>query len=301
MTTTYTQVLVGGGSGFIGRHLMKSLNEKGYGVTIVSRIPGSQRISWDELRKSGLPKKTTAVVSLAGQNVLDPKKRWTPGFKQNVWTSRVNTTMALAQACLTSSVRPKVFVSISGVGIYSPSQTVEYTEESQVKEFDFLSQLCHAWEGAANSCSNIVRTVIIRSGVVLGKNGGMVKQLWLPFFLGLGGPVGPGNQYLPWIHIDDLTNLILYAIENEKVKGVLNGVAPDVITNKEFSTAFAKAMSRPALFQIPTFALNLALSEERAKIMTEGQKVLPKKTLETGFQFKYPRISDAVQEIVSKS
>lgn len=199
-------------------------------------MPGPQRMSWQDIQKTGLPPQTTAVVNLAGQNVLDMKQRWSEGFKQNVWNSRVNTTIALAKAIIKSESKPNVFVTMSGVGIYQPSETVEYSEESMPTEYDFLSKLALAWEKASILPPNVnCRQVNIRCGVVLGRDGGMIKQLYLPFYVGLGGPVMPGGQYLPWIHIDDITRLILYAIENEIVIGVLNGVAPQLITNKQFS------------------------------------------------------------------
>lgn len=199
-------------------------------------MPGPQRISWHDIQNVGIPEETKAVVNLAGQNVLDLKQRWNAGFKQNVWNSRVNTTAALAKAILKTPKKPEVFVTMSGVGIYRPCGDKEYTEETRNEEYDFLSKLCHEWEAAAKMPSDSdVRQVTIRSGVVLGRHGGMIKQLYLPFYLGLGGPILPGNQYLPWIHISDLTRLILFAIENDKIKGVLNGVAPQTITNKIFS------------------------------------------------------------------
>lgn len=251
-----------------------------------------------ELAESGLPANTVAVVSLAGQNVLNPTRRWTPGFKQNVWASRVNTTQSLVQAIIRAPVKPKVFISISGVGIYQPSQTAEYSEDSQGESFDFLSRLCHEWENAAKLPANLgVRQVTVRAGVILGRNGGMIKQLFLPFYLGLGGPVGTGDQYMPWIHIHDMANLLLFAIENGNVQGVLNGVAPQIVTNIQFAKAFGRALWRPALISIPEFVLNVAFSEERAKIMTEGQKVIPKRTLAYGFQYKYPDIDMACRQV----
>ena len=134
------------------------------------------------------------------------------------------------------------------------------------------------------------------SGVVLGRQGGMVQQLFLPFFLGVGGPVGSGNQPMPWIHIKDIVGLYIHAIESEDVSGVMNGVAPQVITNKDFASSFGKALWRPSLIPLPTFAVNLLFSEERGKIMTEGQKVVPKKALDTGYMFQYPDITSAAKE-----
>lgn len=295
--TNLGTVLIGGGTGFIGTAFSNLLRNKGYGVTVISRMPGPQRMSWTDLDKSGLPENTTAVVNLAGQNILDPTRRWTAGFKQNVRSSRINTTYSLAQAIIRASKRPKVFVTMSGVGIYEPSKTIEYTENNRGGHFDFLSDLCHDWEEAGQLPTHLdVRRVIIRSGVVLGRSGGMIKQLFLPFYFGVGGPVGSGDQYLPWIHIKDMARLLVYSIENSNVIGVLNGVAPQTVTNKEFSAAFGKAMWRPAVIPVPQFVLNFAFSEERAKIMTEGQKVVPQRTLRFGFKYDYPDIISACKE-----
>ncbi|XP_072392866.1 epimerase family protein SDR39U1 [Diabrotica undecimpunctata] len=295
-------ILVGGGTGFIGKSLCNLLKQRGYGVTVISRMPGIHRISWNELQDSGLPKDTKAVVNLAGQNVMDITRRWTSGFKQNVFHSRVNTTKTLASLIDKTHEKPNVFVTISGVGAYKPSTTSEYTEDSVVQPFDFFSGLCRDWENAAqlNDNKSKCRLATIRSGVVLGRDGGMIKQLYLPFFLGLGGPVGSGSQFMPWIHIDDLTHLILFAIENPKVDGILNGVAAKPCTNLEFSKAFAKALKRPAIFPVPTFVFNALLSKERAIMITEGQKVIPKKTIALGFKHKYPDIETACKELVAK-
>ncbi|VEN59572.1 unnamed protein product [Callosobruchus maculatus] len=295
-------VLIGGGTGFIGSALRNLLRFKGYGITVVSRMPGPSRISWNELIVNGLPKDTTAVVNLAGQNVMDFTRRWTAGFKQNVYNSRVYTTSTLAKAINDASVKPSVFVTISGVGAYKPDPKKEYTEESPCGDFDFFSKLCKDWESAAKlslESKEKCRLVTIRSGVVLGREGGMIKQLYLPFYLGLGGPIGMGEQFMPWIHIDDLASLIVYAIENPKVEGVLNGVAPTPCTNKEFSLAFGKALHRPAFIPVPSFVFDILLNKERAVMVTEGQIVIPKKTLSTGFKYKYPNIDTACKALVA--
>lgn len=294
-------VLVGGGTGFVGSHLIKVLRNKNYGIKIVSRMPGPQNISWNELNAKGLPRDTVAVVNLAGQNVMDFKRRWTQGFKQNVFNSRVNTTASLANAINKAEKKPKAFVTMSGVGAYKPDSETEYKENSQVTPFDFFSKLVIEWEKASkidDEAKTQCRITTIRSGVVLGKTGGMIKQLYLPFCLGLGGPVGSGSQFLPWIHIQDLINLIIFAIENEKVQGILNGVAPQICTNKEFSNAFAKALNRPAFIPVPHFIFNLILGSERAKMITEGQKVVPQRTQELGFKYSYPTVESACENIV---
>lgn len=133
-------------------------------------------------------------------------------------------------------------------------------------------------------------------GVVLGRHGGMIKQLYWPFFFGLGGPVSAGQQFLPWIHIHDIARLFLFAIENESVEGVLNGVAPDIITNKQFAQAFGRSLWKPAFFPLPAFVCEILLGAERAKMLTQGQKVIPKRTMEFGFHYDYPDISSACRE-----
>uniref|UniRef100_A0A0V0G9Y5 Putative nucleoside-diphosphate sugar epimerase n=1 Tax=Triatoma dimidiata TaxID=72491 RepID=A0A0V0G9Y5_TRIDM len=291
-------VLLGGGTGFVGSALKHLLKKKGYDVTVISRMPGPRRVTWFDICSSGLPNGVTAVVNLAGQNVLDPRQRWTPGFKQNVWNSRINTTFTLAKAITNAKMKPNVFVTISGVGIYKPGVLECYDEYSKVgQSFDFLSKLALEWEKAAQlPLDTGVRSVIIRSGVVLGRQGGMIKSMFLPFFFGLGGPIASGKQPLPWIHLKDLCNLFLFAIENDKVSGVLNGVAPQMVTNEEFTNAFAKAMYRPAFFRVPEFILNVMFSSERAKIMTMGQKVVPAKVKELGFNYEYPTVQEAVKD-----
>ncbi|XP_075524589.1 epimerase family protein SDR39U1 isoform X4 [Dermacentor variabilis] len=246
-----SSVLSGGGTGFIGAALRNALSKLGYDVMIVSRKPGANVLTWTDLAEKGLPE-CAAVFSLAGQNVMDPLRRWTPGFRQNVYASRVETTKALADAIQKMESPPKAFVSISGVG------------------------------------------------VVLGSNGGMVQQLYWPFFLGLGGPVASGTQFMPWVHISDIVGILIHAMSKEGLTGVLNGVAPQIVTNAEFTKEFARAMWRPALFPLPKFVLDLAFSPERATMMTEGQKVIPKRTLESGYKYKFPDVQSACQDVLQR-
>ncbi|XP_003707617.1 epimerase family protein SDR39U1 isoform X1 [Megachile rotundata] len=292
-------VVIGGGTGFIGTQIINSLAGKGVSYTCISRMPGPNRISWHDLECYGLPENTTAVINVAGQNVLDPKQRWSEGFKQNVINSRVKTTKLLAEALV--NTKADAFVTISGVAYYPPNDT-EYTEESKCEQYDFLSKLCHDWEAAAQLPKDSdIRQTTIRSGVVLGKQGGMIKQIYLPFFVGLGGPIGNGNQYMPWIHVTDLVNMFLFSLENKNVHGILNGVAPQIITNKEFTKVFASTMRRPAFIPVPNVALNILFHKERAKIMLEGQKVVPKRVKELGFQYQFPDINSACAEILGKT
>ncbi|XP_043482997.1 epimerase family protein SDR39U1 isoform X1 [Leptopilina heterotoma] len=287
-------VVVGGGTGWIGSCLISALQNQGVKTTIISRMPGPCRISWHDLEKKGLPEDVSDVINVAGQNILDVTRRWTPGYKQNICNSRIETTKALAKAV--SSTDAKSFVTISGVAYY-PTDGKEYTEEDKCEPYDFLSKLCHDWEAAAklpDDCK--IRQVTIRSGVVLGRTGGMIQQIFPPFFMGAGGIMGTGKQYMPWIHIRDLVRLFQHAMCNENLHGVLNGVAPQIITNHEFTKAFAEALWRPSFLPMPTAVVNLLFGEERAKIVLEGQKVIPKKVLESDFKYNFPDIQSACKK-----
>ncbi|KAH0946962.1 hypothetical protein HN011_001620 [Eciton burchellii] len=290
-------IVVGGGSGFIGSRLIEVLSGNNIPHTCISRIAALGRMSWTDVERFGLPEDTSAVINLAGQNVFDMTQKWSTEFKEKIRNSRVGTTKILATAI--QNTKAKVFICISGVAGYKPHALKEYTEESQSESYDFLSTLCYDWEKAGElAVDSNIRKVIIRSGAVLGKHGGMIKQIYLPFYLGLGGPMGSGKQYMPWIHIDDLVNMFLFALQVEKVYGILNGVAPQVITNNEFSHVFATALRRPAIISTPKIILDLLLNEERARMIIEGQKVIPKRVIELGFQYQYPTIKEAIQQII---
>ena len=256
-------------------------------------------ISWIDLEKNGLKEPTHAIVNLAGQNVLDPTRRWSPGFKQNVWNSRINTSKMLVKAIKETKpeFRPEIFINISGVSCYKPDENKVYTEEDKIESYDYMSELCIAWEKAATIDKDTgCRNVKLRTGVVLGREGGMIQSLYMPFFFGFGGPVGDGRQFLPWIHIEDLCELILYSIENKHVEGVLNAVAPDIIRNLDFAKNFGRAMWRPAMIPLPLQVVEFMFSKERAVLLTTGAKIKPKRTLETGFKYNFPRIFEACKD-----
>lgn len=235
-----------------------------------------------------MPHDTSAVINVAGQNILEPMQGWSEGFKQNVRNSRIQTTKSLADAVV--NTRAVCFATISGVAYYKPNN-VEYTEDSKCEPYDFLSELCHDWEAAAKLPENTsIRQVTIRSGVVLGPGGGIIERLYLPFFLFAGSRIGSGKQYMPWIEVTDLANMFIFALENYKVYGILNGVAPQLITNKEFTKALAKAMHRPAIMVTHGLFLRLLFGRERAKMLLEGQKVIPQRVQQLGFQYRHSDI-----------
>ncbi|XP_054165245.1 epimerase family protein SDR39U1-like [Oppia nitens] len=292
------KILIGGGTGFIGGNIANALRAIGSDVWIVSRMPGNQHITWSDINNKTLLDGTQAVINVAGQNVLDARRKWTEGFKQNVINSRVETTKVLANVIKRMKSPPKVYVTISGVGFYKPSLTAEYTEDSESGD-DFMADLCRQWERASLLPPELgVRNVIIRSGVVLGQYGGIIKQIYLPFWFGLGGPIASGKQYFPWIHIEDMINLFMFAIEEDHVTGVLNGVSPQIITNYEFTKALGRALWRPTVIPLPEFVVQKLFGKERAVMMTDGQKVIPKRTLDLGFKYLYSDIDNACKHVV---
>uniref|UniRef100_H3A091 Short chain dehydrogenase/reductase family 39U member 1 n=1 Tax=Latimeria chalumnae TaxID=7897 RepID=H3A091_LATCH len=293
-------LLLGGGTGFVGRALSRLLQNKGHEVSHISRQPGAGRITWSRSEGSGVAVLIT-LLSLSGISLACFLSRWNEDFKKEVACSRIGTTTALAQAILGAEKPPRVWVLITGVGYYQPSRTAEYTEDSPGGDFDYLSRLVKQWEAAAKLPEERgahTRQVVIRSGVVLGKDGGAIQQMIWPFWLGAGGPIGSGQQFFPWIHVDDLAGMIVHVLETEGVNGVLNGVAPSADTNAAFTQAFATALWRPAFLPLPGFVVNAVFGPERGTMLLEGQRVIPKRTLESGFVYSYPDLSSALKNIV---
>ncbi|XP_028328570.1 epimerase family protein SDR39U1-like [Gouania willdenowi] len=298
------KVLIGGGSGFVGRELIRVLRDKGHDVTVISRKAGPGRITWGDLESQGLPP-CDGAVNLAGENLMNPLRWWNESYKKDLFCSRIDTTKALSQAIAASSSPPHSWVLVSGVACYKPSLTDQYTEDSEWTPFDILSKLIKEWEAAALLTGNVAQTtkqVIVRPGVVLGRDGGAMKQMLLPFWLGLGGTLGSGQQPFPWIHVSDLAVIIAQALEPSTdaispSPQVFNGVAPSLNTNYEFTKELGRVLRRPTIFPVPGFVMNALMGSERAVVLTQGQKVLPKRTLDSGFQYKYPDLSSALKQI----
>nr|ACO11611.1 UPF0105 protein C14orf124 homolog [Caligus rogercresseyi] len=290
--TSRKLVLVGGGTGFVGKELKEELSKRGYEVMNISRKSSKDSLTWDQIKTEGLPPSTAAVVNLAGQNVLDPLYRWNEDFKNLVYKSRIETTHILREAIQESSNKPDAFVQVTGVGYYSPHVSDVQSEDSPGGTHDFLAKLVKDWEAAGDT--DVVRRVSLRSGVVLGRSGGMIAQIIYQFYFGLGGVMGSGDQPFPWIHVGDLTSLILHAIEDKDLKGPVNAVSPTITTNKEFVSAFSSALCRPAFIPVPEFVWNTVFGQERADMITKGPKVTSIKL--DNFRFKYPTISDACKE-----
>ncbi|KAM9329588.1 epimerase family protein SDR39U1 [Gastrophryne carolinensis] len=295
---------IGGGSGFIGQVLSQLLRKKGHTVTIISRRPGEQRITWVDITEKGLPP-CDAVINLAGENILNPLRRWTEQFKKEVTASRIETTRTISQAIAQSPNPPHSWVLVTGVGYYPPSQTEQYTEDSPGGDADFLSRLVRDWEEAAQlplvEAKCATQLTKVRLGVVLGRSGGALPTMLWPFRFCLGGILGSGKQPFPWIHIDDLCQLLCHTVEQDRgVGGILNAVSPSAATdtNADFTQALSKALGRPALLFTPAFAVQLLLGNDRATMLLEGQRVIPQRTLQTGFSFQYPTLSSALANLL---
>jgi uncharacterized protein (TIGR01777 family) len=238
------------------------------------------------------------VIHLAGENIFN--KRWNAAFKQLLVDSRIKSTANVVQAIGRAAAQgkgPKVLVNASAIGWYGVHGDEELTEDSPPAD-DFFGKLCADWEKEAREGEKHgARVALVRVGIVLDKEGGALAKLLTPFKLCVGGPVGRGRQYMSWIHHADMVNLFLFALDNPSASGPLNGVAPNPVTNKEFSKALGRALHRPAFFPTPPIMLRLALGGV-AQIVTTGQRVLPRRVLALGFQYRFPTLDAALADIL---
>lgn len=294
-------VLIGGGSGFIGQALSKLLKSRGHSVKIISRnSKPPDQISWGYVREKGIPSGTNAVVNLSGAPVVNPTKRFAiEEYKKEVRNSRIHTTQWLTEAITSSPVKPQVWISASGVGYYPTSDTTEYDEDSPGGMDEYFAILAKEWEEAAKLPENCidVRQAVVRISGVLGKGGGLVENMRLPFLLGVGGPFGSGSQYFPWVHVRDVAGIFTHIIENENASGIFNAVSPEMSTNREFSKEFAASLNRPAFFTTPECVVRVMLGNDWSSLLLRGQNVVPKRTLESGYEFQYPKLHDAVRNL----
>jgi uncharacterized protein (TIGR01777 family) len=285
------KVLVTGASGFIGSHLTRRLQSSGHTVLEVSRRKGAA-YDWSDASLQRGVNEADAVIHLAGENLFG--KRWTAKQKEILRSSRIESTTRLAR--LVAARKPSCFVCASAVGYYGPSEDASFYEGSPPGN-DFLAQLCVDWEASTAAAANAgVRCAIVRTGVALGEGGGALAKMWLPFKMGVGGPIGNGRQWLSWVHVADLVSLYTFIVENPRAHGAFNGTAPQPVRMKEFARALGRALHRPAVLPVPGFALRLALGEV-ADVLLTGQRVLPRRTQETGFAFRFPDVQEALNDV----
>ena len=299
-------VIITGGSGLIGKALSKKLIAEGHNVRILSRTPNPHAafpaFFWD-VEKQVIDENAfdgvDHIVHLAGEGVAD--KRWTDQRKKEVIDSRVNSMKLITGVVKKKDLVLKSFVGASATGIYGMITSEKIFVETDNGVEDFLSHTCEVWEQSYDEISTLSdKTTIVRISVVLSKQGGALKRLLPLFKLGLGSAVGSGSQYMPWIHIDDLVSILHNSLFNPDFKGVYNAVAPEHVTSETFSHELAKALHKPFFVpNVPSFALKLVFGE-MANVLLLGSRVSNKKLSDLGFQFKYPLLKNAFEQIVSE-
>ncbi len=286
------KIAISGATGFVGTHLSTSLRRYGHTVVPLTRsnfILGAAHVA-------KLIDGCDAVINLAGAPI---NRRWTDSYKRTIVSSRIETTRLLVQAMEQLEHRPHTFISTSAIGAFDDKG--RYSEEETPNATDFLGRLSNAWEAAAHKAEVLgVRTLIFRFPLVLGHDGGLMKQLLTPFRLGMGGPIGDGRQAFSWVHIDDLVDAYLFALMTPDLHGVFHIAAPKPETNLAFTKTLGAALHRPTLLRVPRTVLKL-LFGEGASVMTSGQWVVSKRLPEKGFQFRYSDLELAVDDLVQRA
>jgi uncharacterized protein (TIGR01777 family) len=294
-------VALAGGSGFLGSHLRGRLERAGHKVLNLTRSPRPKRpgdIGWSPDGSAGdLPRHLEgidAVINLAGENLA--ATFWNDARKAKLRDSRLLSTRTLVRAMAACERPPGVFLSASAVGYYGPHGDEVVTERTPPGS-DFLAQLCVDWEQEARAVSaSSTRLAIVRSGVVLGGDGGALKKLLLPFKLGLGATLGSGDQFMPWIHVDDWVALVIWLMTTDHAQGAFNAAAPVPVTNRDFTRTLGRVLRRPAIFQAPAFVLKIGLGELADMLLT-GQRVVPAAAEDLGFPFTHRELEPALRSL----
>ena len=296
-------ILITGGTGFIGDELRTLLLKEGHNLVIITRSPKKYEgesaknlrfISWDEDLAAEMGD-IDAVINLAGENLFG--QRWTDEVKKRIMDSRVQTTKKLVDAMREADKKPEVFVSASASGIYGNRGNDVLDESAEVAD-DFLAEVCKAWEAESQKATDLgVRVVNPRIGIVLEKGGGALEKMIPPFQFLVGGPIGSGNQYMSWVHQTDLCKALIFPLDNDELTGAYNVCSPNPATMNEFADTLGDIMNRPSLFRVPKFALDVVLGEA-AKPVTDSIRMQPKKLQVTGFEFHYEELEEALAEIM---
>lgn len=297
------QITITGGTGFIGSNLIDFLLAKKHQVRLIGRSARTgvtreaQFFLWNTL-KGEIPKESLenadSVVHLAGESVA---QRWTSESRRKIRDSRVLGTRALVGALAGMERKPEVLVCASAIGIYG-SRGDEVLNESANPSTGFLADVCKEWEAEADRASELgIRVVKLRTGVVLGVGGGALQQMLPPFRMFIGGKLGSGQQWMSWIHVDDMVGLICHALKNTGMKGVVNATSPNPVRNSQFTRVLARTIHRPAFFTVPEKALRL-LFGDMAELLFSSQRVLPKAALDSGYKFQYPDLGPALKQLL---
>ena len=298
------KILVSGTTGLIGTALVPFLTTGGHSVVRLIRSqprPGQAAVHWDTAAgsiDSSAFEGLDAVVHLAGENIA--ARRWTPAQKARIRDSRVQGTRLLAQSLARLQQPPKVMVCASAIGFYGDRGTEVLTEESAPGS-GFLTDTCLAWEAAAQPASGKgVRVVNLRLGVVLSPGGGALAKMLFPFRLGVGGKIGSGRQYMSWIGIDDVVGVIHYALTTDELRGPINAVAPNPVTNREFTKTMGRVLSRPTIFPMPAFAARMAFGEMADELLLASTRVKPARLQNSSYYFRHPQLEGALRHLLGK-
>ncbi len=299
-------ILITGGAGIVGKQLTKLLISKGYSVAVLSRTKQQdstvKTYTWNiekgEIEQEAIDS-ADYIIHLAGANIGE--KRWTTERKQLILDSRVKSTQLIYSKINSSSHKLKAFISASATGYYGAVTTEYIFTETDPPASDFLGDTCKQWEASADAFQQSgIRTVKVRTGIVLSKEGGALEKLAMTVNTGFGSPIGSGKQYMPWIHIDDLCNIYLKAIEDQQMQGAYNAVSTEHTTNKEFIKTLATVLNKPCWFpNVPGILLKLLLGS-MSVIVLEGSRVSSAKIIKAGYQFQYPNLTAALKEVLKK-
>ena len=295
------KIIIAGASGLVGSALVPSLEAKGDEVTrLVRGAPRAGEIEWhpnqDEIDPATL-KGFDAVINLAGENIAEG--RWTDEKKRRIHDSRVNGTHLLAEAIVKLAQKPRVFLCASATGFYG-DRGDEILDEHSESGGGFLAGVCREWERATDPAVNAnVRVVNSRFGPIIARAGGMMARMLTPFKMGVGGKVGSGKQYISWVAIDDVVGAITLALTDESVRGPVNVVSPDPVTNEEFTKTLGEVLSRPTALTIPAFAARLTFGEMADEMLLVSQRVIPKRLSEAGYGFQYPALEGAFRKYLT--
>jgi len=294
------RILITGGTGFIGRHFIRTFPQYSYLVLTRSpqkarsRLPASVDLiaSLDELNHLN---DIDAVINLCGEAIAD--HRWTQTQKQRICESRWQPTRELVELCQKSSDPPRVMLSGSAIGYCGDTGSLVVSEDYIPHSHDFAHEVCVGWENIALQLETLVRVVLLRTSVVLGKHGGALKKMMLPFRMGVGGPMGSGKQYMSWIHQDDMVQAMQFLLEHEAARGAFNMSSPTSVTNAEFSRLLAEALGKKSWLPVPAMFIRLMLGEA-ASLVLESQRIYPQALLNLGFQFRYPELEPALTQLL---
>lgn len=296
------KLLITGASGLVGTALSQHVAAQGHDVYALTRTPKSDNeIGWDPAQgklNSADIEGMDAVVHLAGESIAEG--RWDEAKKKRIYDSRVKGTQLLSQTLATLQAKPKVLVSTSAIGYYGDRGDETLDEQSEPGHELFLTEVCKAWEAATDSASNAeIRVVHARLGMVLSSDGGAISKMLLPFKMGVGGRIGSGHQYWSWITLTDVVHAFTHVIDHENLRGAVNFVAPNPVTNREFTKAMGQALKRPTVFPMPAFAARLALGEMASELLLPSARVYPRQLEASGFQFEHAELPTALDAVLN--